>query len=49
MKDIWPTQSEIADLVHRTVTREAFQAKYADVFAGDERWRDIDGQGRADL
>ncbi|HET7408970.1 MAG TPA: aconitate hydratase AcnA [Paracoccaceae bacterium] len=45
MKDIWPTQKEIADLVARTVTRESFQAKYADVFAGDERWRDIPVKG----
>ena len=45
LKDIWPTTSEIAELVHRTVTREAFQAKYADVFKGDERWREIDAGG----
>ena len=42
MKDIWPTQKEIAELVERTVTREAFQSKYADVFEGDERWRAIE-------
>ena len=42
LKDIWPTQAEIAELVEKTVTREAFQAKYADVFAGDEMWRAID-------
>jgi len=41
LKDIWPTQKEIADLVARTVTREAFTTKYADVFTGDERWREI--------
>lgn len=42
LKDIWPTQHEIAELVERTVTREAFQAKYADVFKGDERWQAIE-------
>ncbi|MEM8788089.1 MAG: aconitate hydratase AcnA [Pseudomonadota bacterium] len=42
LKDIWPTQTEIADLVERTVTREAFQSKYADVFKGDERWRAVE-------
>ncbi|RMH52227.1 MAG: aconitate hydratase AcnA [Alphaproteobacteria bacterium] len=41
LKDIWPSQKEIADLVHRTVTREAFQRKYADVFKGDERWQKV--------
>ncbi|MEM6712601.1 MAG: aconitate hydratase AcnA [Pseudomonadota bacterium] len=42
LKDIWPSQQEIADLVHETVTREAFISKYADVFAGDEKWRSVD-------
>ena len=41
LKDIWPTQKEIADLVEATVTREAFQSKYADVFKGDEKWRGV--------
>ncbi|MBY8974697.1 aconitate hydratase AcnA [Rhodobacteraceae bacterium NNCM2] len=41
LKDIWPSSKEIADLVAQTVTREAFQAKYADVFLGDEKWQDI--------
>ena len=42
LKDIWPTNKEIADLVHRTVTREAFLAKYADVFKGDDRWQAVE-------
>ncbi|SDX97294.1 aconitate hydratase AcnA [Citreimonas salinaria] len=42
LKDIWPTQKEIADLVERTVTREAFQEKYADVFKGDEKWQSVE-------
>ncbi|WP_171237808.1 aconitate hydratase AcnA [Ruegeria sp. HKCCA5763] len=42
MKDIWPSQSEIAELVEATVTREAFQSKYADVFKGDEKWREVE-------
>jgi len=42
LRDIWPTQAEIAELVDRTVTREAFQAKYADVFAGDEKWQAVE-------
>ncbi|WP_102223479.1 aconitate hydratase AcnA [Acidimangrovimonas sediminis] len=42
LKDVWPTQKEIADLVHKTVTREAFQAKYADVFKGDEKWQAVE-------
>ncbi len=42
MKDIWPTQSEITDLVQQTVTRDAFQSKYADVFKGDEKWQAVE-------
>ncbi len=42
MRDIWPTQKEIAELVEKTVTRHAFQSKYADVFKGDERWAEIE-------
>ncbi len=42
LKDIWPTTQEIAELVDRTVTRKAFQAKYADVFKGDERWQAVE-------
>ncbi|MDE0522673.1 MAG: aconitate hydratase AcnA [Boseongicola sp.] len=41
LKDIWPTQEEIAELVQETVTREAFQSRYADVFKGDEKWRGV--------
>jgi aconitate hydratase len=41
LKDIWPTNKEIADLVHATVTRAAFQRKYADVFKGDAKWQAV--------
>ncbi|MFZ8959218.1 MAG: aconitate hydratase AcnA, partial [Paracoccaceae bacterium] len=41
LKDIWPTTLEVAETVERTVTREAFQAKYADVFKGDEKWQGV--------
>jgi aconitate hydratase len=42
LKDIWPTQAEIAELVEATVTRAAFIEKYADVFKGDEKWQGVD-------
>ena len=42
LKDIWPTTQEVADLVEKTVTREAFQSKYADVFKGDEKWQSVE-------
>ena len=42
LKDLWPSQAEITAIVEKTVTREAFQEKYADVFKGDDRWREIE-------
>ncbi|RME15063.1 MAG: aconitate hydratase AcnA, partial [Alphaproteobacteria bacterium] len=45
LKDIWPSDSEIAELVEKTVTREAFLAKYADVFKGDEKWQAVEVSG----
>jgi aconitate hydratase len=41
LKDIWPTNAEINVLVEKTVTREAFMKKYADVFKGDEKWQAV--------
>ena len=41
LKDIWPTNAEIAELVEATVTRAAFVKKYADVFKGDEKWQAV--------
>jgi len=40
LKDIWPTQAEIAAAV-ACVSRSQFEASYADVFAGDENWQSV--------
>ena len=45
LKDIWPTDQEIAELVDRVVTREAFLSKYADVFKGDNKWQAVKVSG----
>jgi len=42
LRDVWPSNAEIAELVERTVTRAAFQKKYADVFKGDEKWQAVE-------
>ncbi len=42
LRDIWPTNKEIAELVEQTVTRASFQEKYADVFKGDEKWQKVE-------
>ncbi|NII10358.1 aconitate hydratase AcnA [Oleiagrimonas sp. C23AA] len=41
LKDIWPTNKEISDLIASSVTAEMFAESYADVFKGDERWNAI--------
>jgi aconitate hydratase len=41
LKDIWPTEREIQETMLKAVKSEMFRAKYAHVFAGDERWRGL--------
>jgi aconitate hydratase len=40
LRDIWPSNAEIAELVN-TVSAAMFQAKYADVFHGEPSWREL--------
>jgi aconitate hydratase len=40
MRDIWPTDDEIAELV-KLVSADMFRSKYADVFSGEESWRNL--------
>ena len=41
LKDIWPSNQEVADTVLKTVTAKMFKEKYADVFSGDKSWQGI--------
>ncbi len=47
LRDIWPTQSEIDDIVASSVTREQFVTQYANVFEGSPEWKAIDTTGDA--
>lgn len=40
LKDIWPTQQEIAEAIQKVDTA-MFHKEYAEVFQGDEKWRAI--------
>ena len=42
LRDIWPSSKEVAELVEQTVTRDAFNSKYADVFKGDDKWQSVE-------
>ena len=41
LKDIWPSPAEVEDTIRGAITSEMFTTDYADVFAGDERWRSL--------
>jgi len=45
LKDIWPSQKEIAETIESNVTREMFSKTYASVYDGDEQWKAIDVSG----
>jgi aconitate hydratase len=48
LKDIWPTNKEINDVVHSVVTREMFLERYGDVFKGPKQWQAIEVTGGTD-
>jgi aconitate hydratase len=41
LKDIWPSEEEIAEIIEDYVTKKVFKARYADVFNGDAHWRKV--------
>ncbi|CAN5696040.1 aconitate hydratase AcnA [soil metagenome] len=41
LRDIWPSQQEIEDVVQQSVRPEMFQRQYAKVFEGDEQWQTL--------
>jgi aconitate hydratase len=48
LKDIWPTTTEVADLIRSCVTPDTFAKRYSDVFKGDAKWQGM-GKARASL
>ena len=41
LKDIWPSQKDINDTIASAINTEMFVKNYADVFKGDDRWRNL--------
>jgi len=41
LKDIWPSNQEIADTIGKSLTPEMYRSRYAEVFKGDENWQKI--------
>ena len=45
LKDIWPTNQEIAEIQRAVVSEDMFAKRYKDVFKGDKNWQGIDVAG----
>ena len=41
LKEIWPTQKEISDLIASAVKPEMFKESYGNVFSGNQTWNEI--------
>ncbi|MCX7900031.1 MAG: aconitate hydratase AcnA, partial [Methylocystis sp.] len=41
LRDIWPSNDEIARFIRENVTRDLFRDTYAGVFSGDEHWKAV--------
>jgi aconitate hydratase len=39
LRDVWPTEAEIDEIVGASIGAEMFSESYADVFAGDAQWQ----------
>jgi aconitate hydratase len=42
LRDIWPSQAEVQELVLQNINKEMFISTYKEVFAGDSNWNQID-------
>ena len=41
LKDIWPSPTEVEDVIAASMDSNTFAKEYADVFAGDKRWQNL--------
>jgi aconitate hydratase len=42
LRDIWPTEREVADTIEQAIQSDMFRSSYGEVFAGDERWNSLE-------
>ena len=45
LKDVWPTNAEVREVMDANIDRSMFRARYAEVFKGDAKWQAIDVTG----
>jgi aconitate hydratase len=41
LRDIWPSQSEVREVMQQAVAPDEFQQQYSEVFEGDEHWQNL--------
>jgi aconitate hydratase len=41
LEDLWPAPADVERTITESINKEMFTSDYADVFAGDERWRSL--------
>lgn len=42
LRDIWPSDEDIDTIISSSITEDMYAKDYADVFAGDTRWQNLD-------
>jgi aconitate hydratase len=42
LRDIWPSSAEVQQFIEENITSELFKRRYADVFGGDQNWKDVE-------
>ncbi|HUO60849.1 MAG TPA: aconitate hydratase AcnA [Candidatus Acidoferrales bacterium] len=41
LRDVWPTQKEVDDVLRSSISAEMFRSSYGDVLKGDHRWQSL--------
>ena len=41
LRDIWPTDAEVQQVIRRAIDDDMYARRYADVFAGDQTWQNL--------
>jgi len=48
LRDVWPSNKEIADTVGANLSREQFLKRYGEVFKGPKQWQELAGGGEGE-
>ncbi len=45
LREIWPSEQEVAEVIQSSIRSSMFRERYADVFTGDDQWAALDSGG----